>query len=195
MSQKIVYIFNQLNQEETQNGALEKLISKLKKQLAGGLFDNYDQHDCQEFLKVLIYQIHEENDSPIKSVTPKKGGNKSSYQELLSWIGIQKRKENSFVSQLFEGAFCSTITCLNNKCRKSVQYFEKFGDLTLDIYRQMSCNNLWKKQPKVNMETMVSNYFKEEIIDDFKCEKCKQKGISKKHEIVLFPQYLIVLVK
>ncbi len=40
------------------------------------------------------------------------------------------------------------------------------------------------------------NFFKDEIIDDYRCEKCnKINKISKSFEIVKFPEILIVFVK
>lgn len=42
---------------------------------------------------------------------------------------------------------------------------------------------------------MICNYFKQEYIPDFQCEKCKKRGINKSHNIIEFPHYLIVLVK
>lgn len=56
----------------------------------------------------------------------------------MVWQKIWKGKENSFVSDMFEGAMLSNITCLN--CKHEASFFEKFGDLTLDIHRQMSMN-------------------------------------------------------
>lgn len=94
---------------------------------------------------------------------------------------------------MFEGAMLSNITCLS--CKHQANYFEKFGDLTLDINRQMSMTKLWKRNQKAKLEDMVANYFVKENIDDFKCEKCGQRGIVKEHNIIKFPKYLIVLVK
>ena len=59
-------------------------------------------------------------------------------------------------------------------------YFEKFGDLSIDIFVQMSSTNLWKKKGSVvKIETLIENSFKKEQINDFKCEKCDWFGIVK----------------
>lgn len=59
----------------------------------------------------------------------------------------------------------------------------------------MSSTHFWKNRSKANLEDMVCDFFKEEIISDFKCENCGNLGINKSHNIIHFPKYLIVLVK
>lgn len=42
----------------------------------------------------------------------------------------------------------------------------------------------------------MCEFFKKEVISDFKCEKCKKSGdISKTHEFIKFPKLLIVNIK
>jgi ubiquitin C-terminal hydrolase len=54
--------------------------------LGGGLFDNTDQHDCQEFLKLLIYAIHDENNVIAKHSTPKIVYLKNNLQNLIQQV-------------------------------------------------------------------------------------------------------------
>jgi hypothetical protein len=54
--------------------------------LGGGIFDNTDQHDCQEFVKLLIYAIHDENNIIEKHGTPKIVYLKSNLQNLIEQV-------------------------------------------------------------------------------------------------------------
>lgn len=46
------------------------------------------------------------------------------------------------------------------------------------------------------MEDLICEFFKKEVIADFKCEKCKQNSdISKTHDIIHYPKLLIINVK
>ena len=65
----------------------------------------------------------------------------------------------------------------------------------MDIHRQMSYTKIWQKHNAVPLINLITNFFEDEIINDYKCEKCKRKGINKSHEIVEFPHYLIILIK
>lgn len=51
----IGYIFNELSGKSSSNKIITKQISRIQRRIAGGIFDNNDQHDAQEFLKLLIY--------------------------------------------------------------------------------------------------------------------------------------------
>ena len=46
------------------------------------------------------------------------------------------------------------------------------------------------------LEDLIFEFFKKEVIADFKCEKCKQNcEISKTHEIMRYPKLLVINVK
>ena len=94
---------------------------------------------------------------------------------------------------MFEGTLFSRITCLH--CKHEISFFEKFGELSLNISKDTSFSRLWWRSTKVKIDDMISNYFEEETIDDFKCESCQNTGITKKLNIIKFPKYLIILIK
>lgn len=86
------------------------------------------------------------------------------------------------------------LTCLNCKVRSN--YFEKFGDLSLDINKQMSYSKIWSFTENPPIDDLIVNYFKDENIEDFKCEHCgKKSDVIKSHNILKFPEILIVLIK
>jgi len=53
-------------------------------------------------------------------------------------------------------------------------------------------NYLKKYEGSETLEEMISNFLAEEVLDDFRCEHCKQKGTSTKRMIILkFPKIFI----
>lgn len=63
--------------------------------------------------------------------------------EYLKWIEQGKAKENSIVNELFEGDLFSTITC--HACKHKSIFFEKFGELSLDLVKFAKNSDAYKK--------------------------------------------------
>lgn len=108
------------------------------------MFNNDDQQDCQEFLKLLLWQVHEESNkvsqNAIKSADQ---GTKSTFESYKRWHETYRLKENSAVNELFEGDMLCTITC--HACKHRSIYFEKFGELSLNLFKSMSQSNIWQR--------------------------------------------------
>ncbi len=68
------------------NSKVDHSIKRLRKKLCGGLFDNFDQHDCQEFLKLLIYTVHEENSHKRSLARTSYQNKKTCYENYSVWL-------------------------------------------------------------------------------------------------------------
>ena len=68
--------------------------------------------------------------------------------------------------------------------------------MSLDMYRVVSSTDLYaQKEKNVPIEDLIRYNFKQERIDDFKCERCKKEGIIKSHSIIEYPKILILMIK
>ncbi len=116
------------------------------------------------------------------------------FKKFEGWRNHWENYESSFISNLYEGSMLCELTCLNCKFRSN--YFEKFGDLSLDINKQMSYSKLWSEKNNPPLFDLISHFFKDETIQDFKCENCKKKtDVIKTHNFITFPRILIILIK
>lgn len=113
-------------------------VSKVARQFSG-----YGQQDAQEFLRFLLEGMHDE----LNRVT-----SKPKYQEINCddkpvdeqseiWYKYFRARDDSIISDLFEGQMCSTLTC--SKCGYKSRTFDNFMDLSVSIprkaYRYSGC--------------------------------------------------------
>ena len=114
--------------------------------------DGRDQHDSQEFIRILLFDILEKilYDTPF----------------------------NNIINNIYKVNFISYMEC--DHCRNLKKKIESEYVLNLTI---MNINNL--------KESLYSSFGLEEIIDDYKCEKCEQKVKLKKwSKIISLPNYI-----
>lgn len=106
---------------------------------------------------MLMYGIHDEVERSCSKVVtqkkpnikkPVKGSNHSIMDDYFMWKHGTEKFENSFVNQAFEGDMVCVIEC--HSCRKRSRYFEKFGDLTLDLTNTVSTQELYKNRKLLN---------------------------------------------
>ena len=77
------------------------------------------------------------------------------------------------------GEFCSIITC--NSCRQKVVKSET--SLTMSLARK-SC-----------LDVALESYFREEIIQEYICNGCRDHGATIQTKFVVAPQYLVIHIK
>ena len=85
-------------------------------------FNPAEQQDIHEFLRIFLSEMQEE-----LTVKPRKEAK----------LGIFNEK-NSIIEELFEGECLTRIICRN--CKKYIEIYEKFMDLSLAIKRKKGCN-------------------------------------------------------
>lgn len=95
---------------------------------------------------MLFWKIHEETDTglSLKKNSLLKSKTLSVVERYEAWRENYKKKESSVISEMFEGDMLCTIECLF--CKHKSIYFEKFGDLSLNLFKQMSSSNIWQKR-------------------------------------------------
>mmetsp|Transcript_16574 Transcript_16574/g.28206 ORF Transcript_16574/g.28206 Transcript_16574/m.28206 type:complete len:176 (+) Transcript_16574:957-1484(+) len=109
---------------------LKSQISRVAKQFSG-----YGQQDAQEFLRFLLDGMHNELNR-VES--------KPKYQEINCekktpdeqseiWANYFHERDNSIITDLFEGQLCGNIQC--RKCGHQSLSFDSFMDLSVSIPR------------------------------------------------------------
>ena len=114
--------------------------------------DGRDQHDSQEFIRILLFDILERilYDTPF----------------------------NNIINNIYKVNYISNMKC--DKCGNLKTKIESEYVLNLQI---INIKNL--------RESLYSNFGLEEIIEDYKCEKCKQKvNLKKWSKIISLPNYI-----
>ncbi|KAI8912565.1 hypothetical protein EDD86DRAFT_188159 [Gorgonomyces haynaldii] len=188
-SGQVARSFGDLVKEATSNGVLSPHMFKRHMQQRATQFEGNDQHDAQEFLRLLVDCLH--SDLNLVDTIPKfnysdKDFDALSHQDraLVSW-NRYLRYENSVIFSIFGGQLESTITCQH--CYNRSTTFEVFWDLSVPLPQ------------KQNMTVMdcINEFFKEEILDDqYNCSQCKApRKSTKKLSIYQLPPILVVHFK
>ena len=92
------------------------------------------QQDAQEFLSILLDELHEELNCIINKPyieLEEQKENESDFEASKRWWDYYKKREDSIIIDLFHGQFKSKITCL--KCKKSSITYDPFIFLGLPI--------------------------------------------------------------
>ena len=104
-------------------------FKKLKKQ-----FDGYRQQDAQEFLSVLLDQLHEDlnriTDKPYIELLEKQP-DEDDLTASKRWWDLHKKREDSIIIDLFNGQFKSETIC--KKCKKSSITYDPFMSLCVPL--------------------------------------------------------------
>ena len=94
----------------------------------------YGQQDSQEFLSLLLDQLHEDlnriSNKPYIELFEKQE-NETENQASKRWWEIHKKREDSIIVDLFNGQFRSEITC--SVCKKSSITYDPFMFLSLPM--------------------------------------------------------------
>ena len=148
-------------------------------------FNDKDQHDSQEFLRLLIDGLHQE-------VNEAKGRKPAKYEQPKSakdaWISYRQYMDDSFLVSLFVGQMRSTIRC--TECDHRSHCWDSFWEISLSIP---------EKETELNVKELYQDYFKdEELVGDSMptCAKCKTKRKSiKSSQIKRCPLILTLSLK
>lgn len=179
-------------------------------------FKQLIQHDSHEFIILLLSEIHEETKKQVKinysPDVPQKTKNiidkflekneesRSldfkdfvNYEDLIDeqlklkiegFLNWKKLLEGEY-SQIMEncgGLLLSHITC--NNCNYESNIFEQFITISLDIPKEGN-----------TIDDCLDLFYQEEVIDDFKCEKCEKYDITKTMSFYKLPKLLIIHLK
>jgi ubiquitin C-terminal hydrolase len=99
-------------------------------------FNNYAQHDSQEFLRHLLEDISSEmNLSRSKVFRELDTKEKSLIVLNEEYHKLFLERENSIILDIFYGQFCNTFEC--NKCNYKTYSFEKFIDIPILLGKEV----------------------------------------------------------
>lgn len=156
-------------------------------------FRGYMESDAQEFLRILISDLHEEmKPARTKKDAPNVSTSGLSVQEQSKarWKLIQS-VEGSPIASIFMGQFKSSLQC--TICKNCSLTFESFWDMGLPIAAPSSHSRT------VNLLKCFSLFTREEILDGDNrpfCSKCcKERRSVKKMTVHIFPPVLTLYLK
>jgi len=129
-------------------------------------FNLNNQEDVGEFLIHTLDIIHEEIKRPIECSSEK----------------IGYFKEYSYIVPCFYSYFKTVILCVN--CSKISEKYEIVSQLLVEISRD-----------NITLAEALSNIFKKELLEDYKCDKCDKINTSfKKIYPIIFSKNLIIVI-
>lgn len=108
-------------------------------------------------------------------------------ESLNSWAHFYKNEFSPIIDKMY-GQILSRVQCI---CGRTSNSYEPFNVLKLPIPGAEVAGST-----APIFAECISSYFSSEVMDDFTCEACKERGKSKKQlSISRFPKYLTVMLK
>ena len=148
------------------------------------MFSGYNQHDTQEFCRILLEDMNSElnevlNPAPYKELSTL---NKSKIECNKEFDEVFRKRENSLVMDTFYGQLINIFKC---ECDFETYSFEKILDLPLLLQKHSS---------SIDIKDLLKDYFEcERIKFETKCEKCKKKEWHTKEIKISQPPNILIL--
>ena len=162
---------------------------KLKKNFAHKhlLYSNYNQHDSQEFCRLLLDDMSRELNRVIS--LPKyeelDEKNKDKFEIFKDFNELFKKREDSIIVDTF---YLQIINIFECKCGYKTYSFENLLDLPLLFPEKNNIN-------KIELDELIQNYFNSENINwCLNCPGCNKKDVThiKKSYFSYLPEILII---
>lgn len=165
---------------------LKQQVSRVARQFSG-----YGQQDSQEFLRFMLDGMHNELNRVKKKPKYKQidCDKLPMDQQSEVWHQYFQERDNSIITDLFEGQLCSKIECM--KCGYQSLTFDNFSDLSLSIPNKMSMGSL-------GVADCLKNFVASERMEKcgYKCSKCKAVDkMEKDITVYRFPKILVIHLK
>ena len=149
-------------------------------------FNNHNQHDSQEFLRLLIDGIHEEVNEAKGRKRPKDLAQPKTVRE--SWNQYKQYMDDSFLVKIFVGHMSSTIKCV--ECGHKHQNWDTFWDISLSFP---------ENSDEYEIKELLDSYLADEVLDKdsmVTCDYCRTKRKSiKSLKIERLPLILTINLK
>jgi ubiquitin C-terminal hydrolase len=108
-------------------------------------------------------------------------------ESLQSWSRFYKEEYSPIIDKMY-GQILSRIQC---SCGRTSNSYEPFNVLKLEIPGAEVAGST-----APILEECINSFFTSEVMDDFTCEACNERGKSKKElSISRFPKYMTVMLK
>lgn len=149
----------------------------------------FNQQDCLEGLTFILSNFHETLSKTHELTDPLLILDNVRYNKEIKNICLKHferdiKKDYSLFFNLFYSYYLTTITC--DKCKHKVNKIEQYKEISLNLSKENSDNNL---------EKLLEYYFTNEKLDDYRCDKCEVKECNKKITLLNTPKYLLVQLK
>ena len=211
IAKSLAWLLGEIQNEENRNAIYPSMVKSSIDELMPR-FRGTNQNDCSEFLLELLDKIHEElninRDTNSQSLSRSTSSSFSMLTRSASsvaamngsisgksirsinwrskgeqWWIAHRKKENSIIKILFEGAIRSVMTC--DSCGGISARFETFSQLILPLSDS--------RRSKYSLVDLLGELFQNESIDGIDCDYCKRKRIfSRTADIWRLPPYLIL---
>lgn len=140
-----------------------------------------DSHECLLYILDLLhdalsYEVEVDISGQVKTVA-----DKLTNASLQTWKTFYE-KGYSYIIETFYGSTISTSTC--NQCNDVACSFEPYNTISLSINDEAR-----------NLDECLTEYFKDDVISDWKCEKCNGNNCSRDVKLWTAPNYLIIHLK
>lgn len=141
-----------------------------------------DSHECLIYIldilhKALSYEIEVSINGEIKNQT-----DAMMKKSLETWKRFYE-KEYSFIIENFYGNIINNVKCVN--CDFSEEIFEPYNNISLSLNNESS-----------TLQNCLDDYFNNQnIINTWKCDKCKGTGCNKSSILWTLPNYIIINLK
>lgn len=112
-------------------------------------------------------------------------------QQSEIWDQYFKARDNSIITDLFEGQLCSKLECMN--CNHKSLTFDNFMDLSISIPRKAV-----RYTGYIDINECLKSYTAAEKMDrcGYKCSKCKAvDNMEKDMTVFRFPKILVIHLK
>ena len=213
ISKSIAWLLGEIGNEDNRNAIYPSMVKTAIDEHMPR-FRGTNQNDCSEFLLELLDKIHEELNVSKDSNRGEQLSRSSSSFSMLTrsassiaamngaisgksarsinwrtkgeqWWSAHRKKENSIIRVLFEGAIRSVMTC--DTCGGISARFETFSQLILPLSDS--------RKAKYTLKELLGQLFQGESIDGIDCDYCKRKRIfSRSVDLWRLPPYLILTI-
>lgn len=150
---------------------------------------SYNQQDCLEGLTFILTNFHEtlsklNKNNDYNIILDNIRYNENIKDICINHLKVDIVKDYSLFFNVFYSYYLTKINCKN--CNNIVNKIEQYKEISLNITKNELNNNL---------ESLLDSYFKNENLNDYRCEKCEMKKCNKKIELLNTPNYLIIQLK
>eukprot|EP01023_Acetabularia_acetabulum_P059268 TRINITY_DN7122_c0_g4_i2.p1 TRINITY_DN7122_c0_g4~~TRINITY_DN7122_c0_g4_i2.p1 ORF type:complete len:595 (-),score=55.52 TRINITY_DN7122_c0_g4_i2:2149-3870(-) len=186
-----------------------KPIQLYKKLFYSTLFNDFcdkGQHDCSEFFRQFLQQIHQDLNrveqkfsKDISQHHPDEQKNESEVDKADREFQQFLAQEHSPLSDLFMGQIQNVTIC--NKCNNRSTKYEPFWELNVPLAKESKggISSWFSSKVPQSIEDTLKAFVSEEVVDGrdaVVCEQCNQKtSCTRYSRIHKFPQIIVLTLK
>jgi len=148
---------------------------------------SFNQQDCLEGLTFILDNFHNSlitKGDDYSIIMNNVRYNNDIMNDCIKQFKNDIEKDHTLLFNLFYSYMSNSIKC--NECNHTIYKIEKYKELSVDLEKEQKNNNLDK---------LFDKYFQSDILEDYKCDQCKETNCLKTSKLLNTPKYLIVQLK